>query len=264
MPINCRFRSRRNYAPDINQVFEPLYVKACQLRAFSSLREILVGNRVPDDIMRRPDTSRRITPRIKPLGGLLVRCPNTQQVHSVPIKTDPASLAKTWSSKFTILCLHCGKEHDFQVRDVYIDAIFLDEGLGSCLPAKVRNKAIPDWCEGPRAACRAVGGRSTRPRSTRPRTPTSRAQSRACRRLYRRFQSEPPSPRRGWAALAAPAPGVARVNRRDLRKIGRRQETCRSDSRRNGPKQGVFSPQRKVRSGHGLERQLSLQGLATG
>ena len=63
------------------------------------------------------------------MGLLFVTCPTTRLSISTGIDTTSTSLRRIWKSNMQVACSHCGKVHEFKVRDAMLASAISDEML---------------------------------------------------------------------------------------------------------------------------------------
>jgi hypothetical protein len=64
------------------------------------------------------------------MGSLITLCPNTRAAIDTGIKTDYASLAKSWGKSIVVRCPHCTEEHAIKVREAFVKSEISDFFLG--------------------------------------------------------------------------------------------------------------------------------------
>jgi hypothetical protein len=55
-------------------------------------------------------------------------CPQTNELLDFQVQTDADSLAQVWMKNIRVSCPHCGIDHEFNVRDAYLDHILNTAG----------------------------------------------------------------------------------------------------------------------------------------
>ena len=58
-----------------------------------------------------------------PTSEIQFPCPRTNQPLDFTVRTDADSLAEVWMQNIHVSCPHCGVDHEFNVRDAYLDHI---------------------------------------------------------------------------------------------------------------------------------------------
>ncbi len=55
--------------------------------------------------------------------NLMLTCPRTGLTIATTIKVDAGDLVKSWHSSVSVDCPHCHHEHEFSIRDAFMDMI---------------------------------------------------------------------------------------------------------------------------------------------
>ena len=50
-------------------------------------------------------------------------CPHTDRPIDTGVIADPTTLARVWDTKMNVCCPHCGMEHNFKVREAYVEQV---------------------------------------------------------------------------------------------------------------------------------------------
>jgi hypothetical protein len=63
-----------------------------------------------------------VSPPMKRIGTVMVRCPNTGQAVSTGVEMDGATFANLPAIRARLLCPVCRQEHDWPVREGWLDS----------------------------------------------------------------------------------------------------------------------------------------------